>query len=106
MFADSSVAAGVGVLAVVFLLIGLVAVSLKPTPCQVCLSGEDRPALEHDRDCSLRLAFYGGQPHWDQDELQVQNDVVFYFDKEAGTWRPQLWDYENLNPSTRSANAN
>lgn len=99
MFAESSIAFGAlliaGSILVWLLLVYLALHSSRytPTPCQVCEELEDsRPALEHDWNCPLRLAFFGGQPHWDQAELQVQNGVVFYFDRNVGSWRPQLWD--------------
>lgn len=73
--------------------VALLSSKYTPQPCQVCEDeDEDRPALEHDWNCPLRLAFFGGQPHWDQEELQTQNGVVFYFDRGVGSWRPQFWD--------------
>lgn len=91
---SSSSWVGIAVLLVSLALFAWVIIACRYQPCQVCKDGEDRPALEHDRNCSLRLAFFGGQPHWDKRELQLQNDVVFYYDHEMGTWRPQLWDYQ------------
>ena len=99
MYAVSSTVFGIlavfGSLFTAFWLLRLALYSSVPIPqaCQACEDEEDdRPALQHDWNCPLRLAFFGGQPDWDQRELQTQNGVVFYFDKDVGSWRPQLWD--------------
>lgn len=99
MFAMSSVMIGglvlVGSIGLAIALMWLALDSSRHAPkvCQICEDEDnDRPALEHDWNCPLRLAFFGGQPEWDQKELQTQNGVVFFFDKGAGSWRPQTWD--------------
>ena len=63
----------------------------QPEECRICKAqGYDYvPALDHDKCCELRLEFFGGEAQWDQDELQVRDGVVFYFDRDVHSWRPQ-----------------
>lgn len=48
------------------------------------------PALEHERDCPLRLSFFGGHAEWDQSRCHhdVAAGVIYSFDTVRGTWVP------------------
>lgn len=55
-----------------------------------CPGWHPRPALEHGRDCPVRLAFYGGDPAWPRPGPHVRDGVVYAWG-EPGTWVPD-WD--------------
>lgn len=63
-----------------------------------CTCGREAPALEHARDCPVRLGFFGGDPSWDQSVAhRTENPPTDWtFDRQMGTWvtavDPWTWD--------------
>jgi len=54
----------------------------------LCTCGVRGPALSHRRNCPVKLAFWGGDPHWDRSEDHVRDGTRYRWDQSAGTWRP------------------
>ena len=51
-----------------------------------CCSKAGRPALEHERDCHVRVTFFGGKVHWDRTKKQRKDEVVYCWNESLGTW--------------------
>jgi hypothetical protein len=54
--------------------------------CIYCGCPDDRPALEHNRHCVLRIEFFGGDAEWDTTKEYNHLGMLYAWDEKLGSW--------------------